>query len=160
MVNFPLIAEASTIVASIAHFGHSVTRERRIAGAIAPALIGDLNVVSLALEDVKHHALKLEQRRITQHDEIERALRSVARIRLSAFDRFNNMLPFLGKDSAHIVIECYTTIVRTVTLIREDLESKPATHELKEALIIMATDAEHLSKQVDKAQAHLRKYAS
>ena len=145
------------MAASIFHFGRNLSRERRIAGAIAPALISDLNVVSHVLEDVKHQALKLELRRIAQHDEIERPLRSVARIRLSAFDRFNDMLPFLGKNSAHIVIECYTTIVRTVTLIREDLDTKPATHELQDVLRTMATDAYQLSKQVENAQAHLRK---
>jgi hypothetical protein len=160
MAYLPLIAQASTIAASVAHFGYNFVRKRRIAGAIAPALICDLNIVLLALDGVKYHALQIERHGVTPHEEIERVLRSVARIHLSAFDRFNDMLPYLGKNSAHIVIECYTTIARTVTLIREDLETNPATPELEKALIAMATGADQLSKKVNDAQEHLRKHAS
>ena len=160
MAYLSLIAQASTIAASVAHFGYNIVRKRRIAGAIAPALICDLNIVLNALDGVKHHALQIEQHGDTHDEDIELTLRSVARIHLSAFDRFNDMLPYLGKHSAHIVIECYTAISRTIALVREDLETNTPTPELKKALITMATGADQLSKKVNEAHEHLRKYAS
>jgi hypothetical protein len=160
MNDIPLIAEVAAMAVSIARFQLDVARERRIVGAIAPALIGDLNGVPPVLKDVKHSALRLQQNEIAHHYEIERTLRSVARIRLSAFDRLNDMLPLLGKRSAHIVIDCYTMLVSTVALARDELEANPSAHQLKLALITVATDIDQLSQRVDDAQAHLRKYAS
>lgn len=129
--------------------------EHRIAAAIAPALIGDLNVAAHVLRELKDNAFKLTQSRVAHHEEFEQALKSVTRIRLNAFDRFNDLLPLLGKESAPIVIECYATILRTVTMIREELETKTATMELKEALATMAKNADQLSKRVADAKTLL-----
>lgn len=149
------VAALVAVGISYMQFRRDAIHERRIAMAIAPALAGDLNLALHALEQIKEDAFKIQSFRIAHHEEIERALRAIGRIRLTAFERFKEMLPMLGNTCAPIVIECYATILRTVELVRDELETTPETQALKEGLIAIAKNVDNLISRVKAAQREL-----
>lgn len=96
-----------------------VAKERRIALAIRPALIADLKAMRDLMTDLHARAVKLVGTKGLLTDEpTMQVFRMVSSIKLPAFDRFKDQLPFLGPDSAPEVIAVYAKLVRLYELNR------------------------------------------
>jgi len=158
-----LLAAIATIAAVISALSISISqarresaKERRIAVAIAPALLGDLDVVMESLEIISQNAFAVKAARIAQHNEIMDVVRALARIRVPAMERFKDSLPTLGHQIAPIVIDSYATITRVVTLMEVELQREATTHELLQVVISITNDVGTVKTRVLAAQAALR----
>lgn len=150
-----LAAAVAAVGISIVQFRRDAARERRIAVAIAPALLGDLKLALESVDAIKQKAIELNNVRVANHVDMEEVFRSTSRIRLPTFERFKNQLPMLGGSCAPIVIECYATIVRTVTLVEIELGRRPPTQELAKAMKTLADGSGHLKACIEAAQQAL-----
>ena len=157
---FVAIATMGAVVAalriSMTQFRREAAKERRIAEAIAPALLGDLNSVLEAVKNISNEAFAAKNARIAHHKQIEEVLKAAIRLRLPAFERFKDLLPSLGEREAPVVIECYATIARVVTLVEIELRRELPTQELLGAVIVMTDNVNILKTRIQAAQDALR----
>jgi hypothetical protein len=150
---------AAVVVAlhiSIVQFRRDAAKEKRIAVAIAPALIGDLNYVLESVETISGNAFAVKNARVAHHEQIEEVLKAATRIRLPAFERFKGLLPTLGDREASVVIECYATIARVVTLVEIELKRELPTQELLAAVVTLTDKVGSLKARIQAAQDALR----
>lgn len=144
-------AAAVAVAISVVQFRRDAARERRIAEAVAPALVDDLHFLLAAVSLIEEKAFHLENPRLPASGEIEAALRVATDLQLPAFDRFKDQLPLLGAKVAPKVIACYATAIRTAAFLERAMARGLPREELLRMLPQLSSGAAQLKSKVQEA---------